>query len=218
MNPQLLQSIQMMALPLQELKFRIQEELERNPALEVVEDNSEDSLESNEDAKAEEYDFFENSSDPGRPLDQEASDRKQKFMEGALSRPESLHDHLMWQLRLHPLREIEFEIGELLIQNLDDNGFHIEEPETLVKPDDITFLPKLIDLIRTIQNCNLSLDHSEAVFFPEVSRPGIFALEPLEDIRVELLCRMIAHFFHSFVHCGDFENNGNIPSGLHWYV
>ena len=151
MNPQLLQSIQMMALPLQELKFRIQEELERNPALEVVEDNSEDSLESNEDAKAEEYDFFENSSDPGRPLDQEASDRKQKFMEGALSRPESLHDHLMWQLRLHPLREIEFEIGELLIQNLDDNGFHIEEPETLVKPDDITFLPKLIDLIRTFE-------------------------------------------------------------------
>ena len=151
MNPQLLQSIQMMALPLQELKFRIQEELERNPALEVVEDNSEDSLESNEDAKAEEYDFFENSSDPGRPLDQEASDRKQKFIEGALSRSESLHDHLMWQLRLHPLREIEFEIGELLIQNLDDNGFHIEDPDTLVKAGDLAYLPKLIELIRTFE-------------------------------------------------------------------
>ncbi len=151
MNPQLLQSIQLMALPLQELKFKIQEELERNPALEVVEDRSEESLDSDIDRGAEEYDLFENSSDPGRPLDQEASDRKQKFIEGALSRPESLHDHLMWQLRLQPIDEKSFEVGELLIQNLDDNGFHIEEPETLVKPEDRALLPDVIDLIRRFE-------------------------------------------------------------------
>ena len=45
MNPQLYQSIQLMALPLQELKFRIEEELQANPALEVVEDHSTVSLE-----------------------------------------------------------------------------------------------------------------------------------------------------------------------------
>lgn len=150
MNPQLLQSIQLMALPLQELKFKIQEEIERNPALEVVEDNSEDSLESNEDSKSEEYELFENSSDPGRPLDQEASDRKQQFMEGALSRAESLRDHLLWQLRLQRIARREFEIGELLIQNLDDNGFHIEEPGALVR-DAPQALPSLIHLIQTFE-------------------------------------------------------------------
>lgn len=151
MNPQLLQSIQLMALPLQELKIKIQEEIERNPALEVVEDNSEESLESNEESKSEEYELFENSSDPGRPLDQEASDRKQQFMEGALSRAESLRDHLLWQLRLQRIAKREFEAGELLIQNLDGNGFHIEEPVTLVRAEDRGALPSLIHLIQTFE-------------------------------------------------------------------
>ena len=151
MNPQLLQSIQLMALPLQELKFKIQEELERNPALEVVDDKSEESFESNVDRNAEEYDYFENSSDPGRTLDRDASDRKQKFLEGALSRPESLHDHLMWQLRLHPLDEKHFEVGELLIQNLNDDGFHIEPPETLFEPEDHVLFPPIMQLIQTFE-------------------------------------------------------------------
>ncbi len=38
MSPQLLQSIQLMALPIQDLKTRIEEELEKNPALEILED------------------------------------------------------------------------------------------------------------------------------------------------------------------------------------
>ena len=38
MNPQLLQSIQIMALSLQDLQTRIQEEIEKNPALEVIEE------------------------------------------------------------------------------------------------------------------------------------------------------------------------------------
>ncbi len=151
MNPQLLQSIQLMALPLQELKFRIQEELERNPALEVVEDKSEESLDSEVDRNTEEYDYFENSSDPGRPLDEEASDRKRKFMEGALSRPESLHDHLMWQLKLQPIAEKQFNIGEMLIMNLDENGFHMEDPATLVKGEEAAFIPHMKRLIQSFE-------------------------------------------------------------------
>ena len=45
MNPQLFQSIQLMAMPIQELKLKIQEELEKNPALEMIEDKSDISLE-----------------------------------------------------------------------------------------------------------------------------------------------------------------------------
>jgi len=151
MNPQLYQSIQLMALPVQELRFKIQEELERNPALEVVEEKTDLSLEDSEErAEGEDDDYFENSSDPGysRSLDQEASDSKQKFIEGALSRPESLQDHLLWQLRLQPVAKSWFEIGALLIRNLNEDGFHREPPERLVDAASAKLLPDIIKMIQ----------------------------------------------------------------------
>ena len=48
MTPQLLQSIQIMALPLQDLRLRIEEELEQNPALEVTEETGTVSLDTAE--------------------------------------------------------------------------------------------------------------------------------------------------------------------------
>ncbi len=151
MNPQLYQSIQLMAMPIQELKTTIREELEKNPALEVIEEKTDESLDSAE-RQTEDFDIFENSSDPGysRRLDEEASDSKRRFIEGALSRPESLHDHLIWQLRVQPIEADAFRVGELLIQNLDDNGFYIEDPETLIKGEDAKHLQPMLDLIRRL--------------------------------------------------------------------
>ena len=155
MNPQLYQSIQLMALPLQELKFRIEEELQANPALEVVEDNSTLSLQENESASTtEDYDFFEDSSDPGYTqsgYDDEATDNKHRFIEGALSKAESLHDHLLWQLRLQPIGEDDFRIGELLILNLDENGFYREPVATALEGKDPIAVERMIAIIRTFE-------------------------------------------------------------------
>lgn len=151
MNPQLYQSIQLMALPVQDLKFRIQEELEQNPALEVMEDRSTVSLEE-EDPKRqdEEYDYFEDTSDPGytRSGSSGDDDSKRMFLEGALSRPETLHDHLLWQLRLQPIPQGWFTVGELLILNLDDNGFHREDPFQVAPESLRELVPQVMDLIR----------------------------------------------------------------------
>src|SRR6056297_697145 len=142
MSPQLYQSIQLMAMPLQDLKLKIQEELEKNPALEMIKEKSDVSLDEIRSTTREDHDYFENSSDPGytSSYDQDASDSKQKFMEGALSRPESLHEHLIWQLRLQPIPKQWFEVGELLIWNLDENGFHIEDPKKLVSEEQYPIL------------------------------------------------------------------------------
>ncbi len=153
MNPQLYQSIQLMALPLQDLKFRIQEEVEKNPALEVIEeDRSQISIEEETPKKqTEDYDYFENSSDPGYTRSgtgSEGEDTKRKFIEGTLSRPISLQDHLLWQLKLQPIPKEWFKVGELLIMNLDQNGFHIVEPETLVKGKDKALIPHVMSLIQ----------------------------------------------------------------------
>jgi RNA polymerase sigma-54 factor len=152
MNPQLFQSIKMMALPVVELRERIQEELEKNPALEVMEDRSTVSLD-DYTPRSEEDDYFEATSDSGfsrRGSGDEDSDEQRKFIEGVLSRPENLHEHLLWQLRLHHLDEEDFRIGELLIQNLNADGFHAEPPEELLKGADLRRIVRMIALVRSL--------------------------------------------------------------------
>ena len=141
-----------MALPIQELRQKIGEELERNPALEIVSEKQDLSIDENKTG-TEDFDAFENSSDPGyaQTRDREAGDRKQKFMEGALSRSESLHDHLLWQWHLQPIDPELFEIGELLIQNLDQNGFHIEEPSSFLSPQQQERLQEAAELIQQLE-------------------------------------------------------------------
>ena len=149
MTPQLYQAIRIMAMPLQELQVTIHEELERNPALEVMEDNSTTSLDTEPEGGAEESVFAE-SSDPGylNGSGGAEADAKRQFIEGALTRPETLQDHLLWQLRLQPLAEPEFELGEMLIRNLDDNGFILEAPETLAPDASPARLAKVIAMIQ----------------------------------------------------------------------
>jgi RNA polymerase sigma-54 factor len=150
MTPQLYQAIRIMAMPLQDLQVTIQEELERNPALEVLEDNSTASLDAAPDASEEESVFAE-SSDSGY-LNGGGSggsdDSKRGFLEGALARPETLQEHLLWQLRLQPLTAQEFLLGELLVRNLDDNGFMLEAPESLDPAAPPERLGKLMELIQ----------------------------------------------------------------------
>ncbi len=157
LSPQMLQSIKIMSLPLFDLRARIEQELEENPALERTEDEKTLSIDSTLDSsfdstpeKSDEDSYFENTSDPGTisTYDQDASNAKQSFMENALSQPETLQDHLVWQLRLQPLSHELIDIGELLIHNLDMNGFHIEEPQYLLSPEQCEHIHTLIPMIR----------------------------------------------------------------------
>jgi RNA polymerase sigma-54 factor len=133
----MIQSIKLMAMPLQELKEQIQEEIETNPALEIISDSSTVSLESLPERDPGESDDslrFENSSDPGfASRSGSDDDSKRMFIEGAIARSETLQEHLLWQLRLQRIRESTRALGEALIQNLDDDGFHKEEPYSLTK-------------------------------------------------------------------------------------
>ena len=131
MNPQLLLSIKLMEMPVAELRERIDQELERNPALELIEDKSTVPLDESETNRKDEYEYFQNTSDPGRRGGEQASEEHRRFIEGALTRPETLQEHLLRQLQLEPVDSELRAIAETLIQNLDDDGFHKEKPETL---------------------------------------------------------------------------------------
>jgi RNA polymerase sigma-54 factor len=147
MNPQLYQSIKLMELPVIDLRERIEQELESNPALEIIEDNSTVRLDEAETQRREEYEYFETSSDPGRRINEQAAEEHRRFIEGALTRPETLQEHLLWQLQLEPIDDELRIIAETLIQNLDDDGFHKEEPETLFASPQ----PRLIEAMELVR-------------------------------------------------------------------
>jgi RNA polymerase sigma-54 factor len=151
MSPQMYQSIKLMEMPLVDLREKIGEELERNPALAAVEDNSTVSLDDAE-APGEEVEYFAASSDSGYTYSggggDAASEQHHRFIEGALSRPETLQQHLLWQLQLEPADAELRAIAAVLIQNLDDDGFHREPPETVFKG---SAPPRLAEAVRLVQ-------------------------------------------------------------------
>jgi len=154
MNTQLYQSIKLMELPIVDLREKIQEELERNPALEVLEDRSTISIDAADAASAnprkEEYEYFESTSDSGYVTKggEIAADEQQRFIEGALTHSETLQEHLLWQLQLEPVDKDTRRICELLIQNLDMDGFHKEPVDLLLKDEDPEKITNCIKLVQ----------------------------------------------------------------------
>jgi RNA polymerase sigma-54 factor len=151
----LIQSIKLMAMPLTELRETIQMEVEKNPALEVVREAGEvDAPSADENRTREdrvtESDPFDNSSDPGyQPAPKGDPDSKQRFLEGAVSREKSLHDHLIDQLRLMNVGSEVANLAEKIIWNLDGDGFHQEDPALLAGTDsDSGILKDALNLVR----------------------------------------------------------------------
>jgi RNA polymerase sigma-54 factor len=152
MSPQLYQSIKLMELPIVDLREKIGEEIERNPALEVLEDKTTVSLDEAYTPRKEEDDYFEGTSDSGfvRKGGDEAAAERHQFIEGALSRPETLQEHLLWQLRLQPIDDTSRQIGELLIQNLDADGFHKEPVDLLLNGQEPRQVRRVVKLIQSL--------------------------------------------------------------------
>jgi RNA polymerase sigma-54 factor len=176
MTPQLYQAIRIMALPLAELRTTIELELERNPALEVVEDRSVLSLNEADRRQGEETEYFEDTSDSGYIREHSGEDRedsKRRFIEGVVSRPETLHDHLLWQLRLEHLSPEEFQAGELLIRNLNENGFHLEPLEALFPAEALPAARKVKALIQTFDPVGTcTKDYHESLLVQIANHPA----------------------------------------------
>jgi len=140
LSPQLLQSFELMALPLAELQQKIKAEIETNPALEIptTREASFEVFAEKRQVKESSSDDYSDSESYGSDrggYDSDASDRQQSFMENALSDEETLQEHLLSQLGCETLSEREYEVGMILITNLDANGFHVQEPLGLLKKE-----------------------------------------------------------------------------------
>ena len=141
LSPQMLQSLALLPMPILELKAHIQAEIESNPALEIpdseydisqFEPEKEKTLDDRmDDADSADYESLSY-------YDEEASDRKQMMIENTSAPGETLKEHLMAQLGEADIPDRIAEAGEMLISNLDQNGFFILSLENLFEDTDFT--------------------------------------------------------------------------------
>ena len=186
MNTQVIQSIKLMELPIMELRETIEGELEKNPALEVLEDPSVVSLDAAASPAKDEEEYFDNSADSSFVRKSGDQDDQQSFLEGVLSQPETLQEHLLWQLRLEPIDDTLRRICELLIQNLDEDGFHKEPVAVLLKNEEsktIQAAMKLVQGLDPVGTCTADYQESLRVqigLLPDAPRGIVKALSCLE--------------------------------------
>ena len=141
MTPQLQQAIKLLQLSRIELQDLIDQALIENPTLEIEEEekadsstqeeeapNADDSANLVDDQNQLSYDDeWQNYVESGAGVIQEVRhhepDEDSNPLEATISRTDTLMDHLLWQLDIGRLSEIEHEIAEFLIGNIDDDGY-----------------------------------------------------------------------------------------------
>ncbi len=141
MAPQLRQSLEMLQVPILELRAMIQKELEMNPTIEELapegpqleietspgepDDKSEMRFDeefevlAKLDAEWRDYFFQDIDNRPGTP----EAEEKHQFLMDSLAQQESLQEHLMQQVHLSDLSEQDQKIAELIIGSIDDDGY-----------------------------------------------------------------------------------------------
>ncbi|MFA7112052.1 MAG: RNA polymerase factor sigma-54 [Sphaerochaeta sp.] len=165
LSPQLLQSFELMALPLAELQQKIKSEIESNPALELPSswdfsyERFAQQSQQKESSKVDDTysDSSSYGSDYGGGYDYEASDRQQKFMENALSEEETLQEHLLSQLGCESLSEEEYTVGQILITNIDANGFFLVDPHDILTSQQAAHLQKLLKILHQFEPAGVAV-------------------------------------------------------------
>lgn len=128
--PRMLRGLDMLAMSLPELRAELNRELETNPVIDDVERTlekdtvSQKELETVQDEKTRMDDYPEDDSgiDSFYSADAEAMDRRQSFLESRVSE-ETLEEHLNSQIKTSELQESDFQLAEILIGELNEDGY-----------------------------------------------------------------------------------------------
>lgn len=146
MTPQLQQAIKLLQLSRLELLETISQELETNPLLEEVQEDVADARELEDDSLSEgevpaqdsfqevevvekvredfDWESYLDEYSSGSPVVVETDPNKEwSSFDTRLSLPDSLGDHLAWQLRMSDMTDLEKEIGVHIIGNLNRDGY-----------------------------------------------------------------------------------------------
>ena len=168
MTPMLQQAIKLLPMTRLELVQAIRTELEENPMLEEIENEVAEAEKEEEaapeekaaeEAPAEKEAVFEEQANLGEAENTPAKEEidwdsymqsdlyegrtgegyvEYPSLENTLRQKESLEEHLMWQLSCSALTEEEAHLGSLLIGNINNEGYLVEELGTLAEQANVT--------------------------------------------------------------------------------
>ncbi|MGN0906616.1 MAG: RNA polymerase factor sigma-54 [Bullifex sp.] len=149
-NLQMIQSLELMTLPLPELIARIEDEASKNPTL-VVEQPDNGKGVSYEEyldkySRKDRTEDYSDSSAYGSDL----SDSHQAWLEGAVKEEETLEEHLLAQLGEMKLSEDVRRTAEILISALDSKGFFPGNPEELLSERDRKYLDESLKVLHSM--------------------------------------------------------------------
>ena len=153
MTPQLQQAIKLLQLSRMELMDVVRQELEENPVLEEGQEAPDEKSEVEKEAEVAEeaaagdpgevagdnegvsdidwQTYLESYSLGGSTADNYEADDEKPSYENLLTRTPSLQDHLVWQLNLSRLEELDRHIAGELIGNIDEDGYLKESLDEL---------------------------------------------------------------------------------------
>ena len=170
MTPQLQQAIRLLQLSTMELQLEVQEALESNLMLEVDEDgNTTASSDATEEGREPELDVapgdipselpvdsaWEDIYD-GIPVHHGAPEINGAEFESPRAGAETLTDHLLWQLGLTRMSELDRAIATAIIDSIDDDGYlsaSLEEIQnSLAAPELEIDQPEIEAVLRQVQN------------------------------------------------------------------
>jgi RNA polymerase sigma-54 factor len=182
--PQLQQSLLILQAPLLELRNLVQQEMETNPVLEELAEPTDEEREVSESEPAE--DNFKEEFDQLAKLDDEWRDymaqsssysgrsqedeEKRQFFFDSIATQETLQQHLVGQLNQNALSSDDRKTAELIIGNIDDNGFLQTTPEEMAMNTGIA--QEDFELMLTLVQS----------FYP----PGVGARDLRECLRIQL--------------------------------
>jgi RNA polymerase sigma-54 factor len=174
LSPQIIQSIEILQLPLLALVEHIQQEMVDNPVLEeVVEEKKEENLKEGDDAVqtagdnekvdeidklgeiAEDWREYYSQTTVRRSNISEERDQKQEALENTAAKPISLHDYLMGQVSLIDIPGHLTEACENIIYSIDKSGYlasPLEEiMQSLEKPLSLEEVKDALNIVQTLE-------------------------------------------------------------------
>jgi len=156
LSQEMLLSLELIQLPLMELKERIEKEILENPALELsekkkTEEQDYDKIEK-EFLKEENSSFLDSSSadiNTGVSPTSTGLELKKDYLENVVSYKESLADHLIWQLQVQNLNDEEKRIGMDIISQIDSDGFFKTNlDEVFIKENEVAIAKDVLEIIQ----------------------------------------------------------------------
>jgi len=166
MTPQLQQAIKLLQLGRMELAILLRKELLENPVLEESTDEDDKEVAKEAEKPSDDPSELKVEGDGANEIDWEnylstnsqntsgpikSADKDAPSYENILTNKKTLSDHLYWQLKLSAPDEKTEAVGELIIGNIDEDGYFRSTPEEVAEKsgESVSFVESILAFIQT---------------------------------------------------------------------